>query len=154
VAQWSGLCDALAPYGVSGRMVSMWDSMSDHVSEAKESAKSTFAEDLADLRVKLAKAAAGEGTRSDAMSRRLDECRDLINKAELYRSVLAETADAITGDVTKIRKMFADILSGKSVAFTLDDAAQPSSFELPEVEADAIVVADAGDEPFELPAAE
>jgi hypothetical protein len=155
VEQWSSLCDALAPYGVSGRMVSMWDSMSDHVSEAKESAKSTFAEDLADLRVKLAKAAAGEGTRSDAMSRRLDECRDLINKAELYRSVLAETADAITGDVTKIRKMFSDILSGKSVTFTLDDAAQPSSFELPEVEADAIeVAADAGDEPFELPAAE
>lgn len=150
VEQWSGLCDALAPYGVSGRMVSMWDSMADHVSEAKESAKGTFAEDLSELRVKLAEAASGKGTRSDAMSRRLDECRDLVNKAELYRSVLAETADAITDDVNKVRKMFSDILSGKSVTFTLDDAQALSSFEV-ETIADADV--EPASEAFGLPAA-
>lgn len=152
VPQWSALCDSLAPYGVSGRMVSMWDSMSDHVSEAKESAKGTFAEDLAELKAKLAEAASGKGTRSDAMSRRLDECRDLINKANLYRSVLADTADQITADVNKIKAKFTEILSGKTVTFTLDDAAQPCSFEIPPAvePIDVPVVLDA--EPFALPA--
>jgi len=152
VPAWSGLCDALAPFGVQGRMVSMWDVMTDHISEAKETAKSSFAEDLKALRVKLAEAAGGKGKRSDAMSRRLDECRELINKAELYRSVLADTADSITSDVTKIRGMFNNILAGQAVTFTLDDAAQPCTFELPEEEPAPISVEP--EEVFELPAAE
>jgi hypothetical protein len=80
---------------------------------------------------------------------RLPRARASVNKAELYRSVLADTADQITADVTKIKGMFSDIMGGKAVTFTLDDAAQPSTFEIPPEE---IIVAEPDPEPFALPA--
>lgn len=65
---------------------------------------------LAELEADLTKATA-EGMSDAAIERRVAECAELVSRAELYGSLLAEKADDIAAKVAKIRAGFEQQLS-------------------------------------------
>lgn len=129
VPQWAALMDALQPYGVTPRFVSMWG-LPDHVAEAKESAKNDFRDKVLDLRKRLQEAsgksrAGGRGPRGDTLERAIKECVMVQNEAAMFTTVLGDLKALIEADVEAVRSHFVKLASGVSVVYGATDVDAP-----------------------------
>jgi hypothetical protein len=141
VETWSKLSDALAPYGVKGHTTTLWG-LADHVEQAREAAKDSFAEKIRDLRTRLSDASSGKGASNSALARSLDNCVALVNEAKLYQDILGDLQGKINADVDAVRKLFLKLQAGGRVTYMGADIdapimgesqnAETPAFELPE----------------------
>ena len=87
-------------------------------SAAKAAARGALEADVADLLADLEKART-EGMRQHAITRRLELCKELGAKAELYRGVLSGIADQITARVRDLQAEFQRHLDGDGAGFAV-----------------------------------
>lgn len=129
VAPWSTLTDALVPFGLDPRMVTLWG-LPDHIATAATTAKDSFSEKILELRLKLQVAAGktgknGKGPRGDSMGRAIEECVKVVNEANMYQSILGDLSAAIKADVAAVQKHFATLANGGHVAYGGADVDAP-----------------------------
>jgi hypothetical protein len=114
-ATWLRLKPGLEQLGVEPIRIEMHDAP-DNIAAAKAAAKGALEADIADLITDLDKAAS-EGMRQHALNRRIEICKELTAKAELYRGVLAGVTDQIMTRVRDLQQQFQRQLDGDGAAF-------------------------------------
>lgn len=115
---WSRLKPRLEEIGVRPIRIEMHDAP-DNVAVAKGAAQSALEADLAELVTDLERAE-GDGMRKDALERRIETCKELLAKADLFRGVLEGKADEIGKRAEELRRRFQRELSGTDdVSFTV-----------------------------------
>jgi hypothetical protein len=107
---WLRLKPGIEQLGVKPIRVEMHDAP-DNLAVAKAAAQGALEADIAELITDLDKAAS-DGMRQNALTRRVELCKELTAKAELYRGVLAGVADRITARVTELQHRFQLQLDG------------------------------------------
>ncbi|MFO0590487.1 MAG: hypothetical protein U0441_23295 [Polyangiaceae bacterium] len=126
---WSRLKPRLEAIGVRPIRIEMHDAP-DNVAVAKSAAQSALESDLADLVTDLERAEC-DGMRKDALERRIETCKELLAKADLFRGVLEGKADEISRRAEELRRRFQRELSGAGdVSFAVpiaDDTTGPST---------------------------
>lgn len=147
LSRWTALLDSLAPFGVRGRMLSLWD-LPDHKAEACEAGRDAFIGKIRELReraVEMVKktGANKKGPRGDSLQNTLCDCTNLANEAKLYGDILGDLREGIEKDVAEIRKVVDALVSGRTVSYSDSDAEKPTSIDLPEFDAEQ-VAADLG----------
>ena len=121
------LMEALAPFGVVGKLADLYG-LPTHKAEAREVTEASFAEKVTALRERLAKAAKGEGTRSDSLQRSLDECIAVTNQAMLFQDILEGVVDDIKAEVAAVKRHFVNLQGGVTVTYGATDVERPLSF--------------------------
>jgi hypothetical protein len=101
---WRHMKSGLEQLGVEPIRIEMHDAL-ENVAVAKAAAKGALDADIASLVEDLERATT-EGMRKHAIARRVDVCRELAAKAELYRGVLADMADQIAARVARLQREF------------------------------------------------
>ena len=115
---WARLKPGLEQLGVKPIRIEMHDAP-DNVAVAKAAAQGALEADIADLMQDLDKAGS-EGMRQHALTRRVEICRELMAKAELYRGVLAGVADQITAKAQDLqRRLEKHLTEGDGVSFSV-----------------------------------
>jgi hypothetical protein len=115
---WARLKSGLEAFGVKPIRIEMHDAP-DNMSVAKAAAESALEADIAELMADLDKASS-DGMRQSALTRRVETCKELKAKAELYRGVLLGLTDKITAKVQHLEQKFqAQIEGGKDVSFAV-----------------------------------
>ncbi|HTN92580.1 MAG TPA: hypothetical protein VL242_53295 [Sorangium sp.] len=115
---WLRLRRGLEQLGVKPIRIEMHDAP-DNVAVARAAAQGALEADVAELIADLDKAAS-EGMRQNALARRVELCKELTAKAELYRGVLAGVADRITARVKELQHSFQlQLDGGDGVSFTI-----------------------------------
>lgn len=108
--KWASLKPGLERIGARPIRIEMHDAP-ENVAVAKAAAQGALESDIAELLRDLEKAAS-EGMRQHALSRRVDICRELRAKAELYRGVLSGVADKLSTKVDELERQFQRHLDG------------------------------------------
>ena len=103
-ATWTRLGVGLEAIGVRAIRIEMHDAPS-NVSVAKAAAQGALEADIQELMIDLDKAVV-DGMRTSALTRRVEVCRELRAKAELYRGVLEGITDKITFKVGELEQRF------------------------------------------------
>ena len=103
-AVWTRLGPGLELLGVRAIRIEMHDAPS-NVSVAKAAAQGALEADIQELMLDLDKAVV-DGMRPSALTRRVEVCRELKAKAELYRGVLEGITDKITFKVGELEQRF------------------------------------------------
>jgi len=103
-AVWARLKPGLEQLGVRPIRIEMHDAP-DNVSAAREAARGALEADIQQLMTDLEKAS-GEGMRQHALTRRVELCKELKAKAELYRGVLRSLTDRIGDKVQELEEGF------------------------------------------------
>jgi len=115
---WARLKPGLEQLGVKPIRIEMHDAP-DNVAVARAAAQGALEADIAELMQDLEKAGS-EGMRQHALTRRVEICRELMAKADLYRGVLAGVTDQITAKVQDLQRRFEKHLSaGDGVSFSV-----------------------------------
>ena len=117
-AAWLRLKPGLELLGVKTIRIEMHDAP-DNVAVAKAAAQGALETDIAELIADLDKAAS-DGMRQHALTRRVEVCKELAAKAELYRGVLADVADTIAAKVHELQQRFQRQVEGNGgVSFSI-----------------------------------
>jgi hypothetical protein len=115
---WARLKPGLEQLGVKPIRIEMHDAP-ENLAVAKAAAQSALEADIAELMADLDKAAA-EGMRQSALTRRVEVCKELKAKAELYRGVLSGITDKITAKVSELEQRFQQQVAGNDgVSFSV-----------------------------------
>ena len=114
---WRRMKAGLVALGVEPIIIEMHDAP-ENVSVARAAAKGALEADIATLVDDLDKARQ-DGMRKHAIARRVDVCRELSAKAELYRGVLADLADQISHRVGHLQREFELQLGADDASFAL-----------------------------------
>jgi hypothetical protein len=115
---WLRLKPGLELLGVKPIRIEMHDAP-DNVAAAKVAAQGALEADIAELMTDLEKASS-EGMRQNALTRRVEICKELTAKAELYRGVLVGVTDRITARVQELQHRFQlQLAGGDGVSFAV-----------------------------------
>lgn len=107
---WARMKPGLEALGVCPIRVEMHDAP-DNVAAAQAAAKGALEADIGVLMADLEKAST-EGMRQHAVVRRVEVCKELVAKADLFRGVLANVTDQITARVDELRRQVERHLDG------------------------------------------
>ncbi len=116
-ARWDRLRRLLEPIGIEPIRIEMHDAP-DNINTARAAAQGALEADVSQLMADLERART-EGMRQHALTRRVELCKELAAKAELYRGVLAGIADQIATRVAGLQDEFRRHIDGDSAAFAL-----------------------------------
>ncbi len=114
---WDRLRRSLERIGVEPIRVEMHDAP-DNMNTARAAARGALEADVAELFADLEKART-EGMRQHALVRRVELCKELAAKAELYRGVLAGISDQIATRLGDLQLAFQTQLDGDGGAFVV-----------------------------------
>lgn len=124
---WAAMESGLRGIGVDPIRVELFACPANTTVAASAAAGSLEA-DIHELVADLQQAAGEAGMRKHALRNRIDACRELAAKAELFRDVLAGKATEIEENLAKLRAGFESALAGDEVFISIpvveDDAAQ------------------------------
>ena len=118
-ATWARLTPGLETLGVQPIRIRMHDAP-ENVAVAQAAAPGRTEADIAELLADLERAG-GEGMRQHAVSRRVEVCRELRAKANLYTGVLSDVASKIAAKVTELERRFEAHLDGGSFKVAVNE---------------------------------
>lgn len=114
---WDRLRRSLERIGVEPIRIEMHDAP-DNLNAARAAARGALEADISELLGDLEKART-EGMRQHALVRRVELCKELAAKTELYRGVLAGLSDQIAARLGDVQRAFQQQLDGDGDAFAV-----------------------------------
>ncbi len=125
--KWHALMDALAPFGVEPVILPIYKDGCGDVTTAA-AAKDDFASKILKLRKDLQETANKGGTRGprqDSLERRVQECIQLVNQANMYAEILGGMKDSVVKDAEAVKALFVKLQNGGRVTYGAADVDAP-----------------------------